>query len=69
MSEANSIERTVGRPANAGTNEEGPRGTYGCACVSSSPFVCLRLRHEGDGNQDLSERCECLCHEWRDDDE
>lgn len=26
------LDRGVGRPANEGTDAEGPRGTYGCAC-------------------------------------
>lgn len=45
----------------------GPRGTYGCACVSSDPRSCLVYR--SDRLPDLGEQCECMCHEWRDDDE
>ncbi len=44
----------------------GPRGTYGCACVSRSGHACAELRY---GYREIPEPCECLCHEWRDDDD
>lgn len=45
-------------------NTSGPRGTYGCACVSRDASWCAKLRLGGD----IDEQCECLCHQWRDDD-
>jgi hypothetical protein len=50
-------------------NEEGPRGTYGCACVSRDARECavMRYGHGSDIDRD-GFRCECLCHEWEDDD-
>ena len=44
----------------------GPRGTYGCACVSRSGHACAELRY---GYREIPEPCECLCHDWRDDDD
>jgi hypothetical protein len=48
------------------TNAEGPRGTYGCACVSRNSHACAELRF---GYRDLPEPCECPCHNWRDEDD
>lgn len=59
------LERGVVRPVNAGTDAEGPRGTYGCACVSRDPRSCLVAR--SDSLPSLGEQCECMCHEWSDD--
>ena len=53
-------------------NTEGPRGTYGCACVSDSARMCALLRYGRDidsHEQHDDDCCECLCHQWRDDDD
>ena len=49
----------------------GPRGTYGCACVSDSARMCTLLRYgrDIDSHEQHDDNCECLCHDWRDDDE
>lgn len=55
----------------AATNEEGRRGTYGCACVSRDAAECHRRRYgivAGDVSHG-AEECYCLCHQWQDDDE
>ena len=44
----------------------GSPGTYGCACVSHNAYACAELRY---GYRNLPEPCECLCHNWEDDDE
>ena len=44
----------------------GSPGTYGCACVSRNAFACAELRY---GYRDLPEPCECLCHNWEDEDD
>lgn len=59
------LEPSVGRPADEATDTEGPRGTYGCACVSRDPRSCLVLR--SDSLPSLGEQCECMCHGWEDD--
>lgn len=57
---------------------EGPRGTYGCACVSRDARECTARRYprlplgpgpdSGDEYAYLfAESCQCLCHEWPDD--
>jgi hypothetical protein len=56
----------VGRLPHEATNACGPRGTYGCACVSRSGHACAELRY---GYREIPEPCECLCHDWRDDDD
>jgi hypothetical protein len=51
-------------------DEEGPRDSYGCACVSRDARTCVIVRcgyREDMTGQD--ERCECLCHQWSDDDD
>lgn len=51
------------------TNTTGPRGTYGCACVSRDATECRRRRYgivAGDVSHG-AEECYCLCHEWDDD--
>jgi len=60
------LERMVGRPVDEGTNTSGPRGTYGCACVADSAHACAEIRY---GYRDLPEPCECLCHDWRNEDD
>lgn len=61
------VERPVGRPVDEATDAEGPRGTYGCACVSRDPRSCLVYR--SDHLPSLGEQCECMCHGWSDDDD
>ena len=60
------LERPVVRPVEDETDAEGPRGTYGCACVSRNAFACAEIR---DGYCEEQRRCECMCHNWEDDDE
>lgn len=51
-------------------DQEGPRGTYGCACVSDSARLCTLLRYGRDiDSHEQHDDCECLCHQWSDDDE
>jgi hypothetical protein len=46
-------------------DSSGPRGTYGCACRSRDARECIARRYP-----DLSaERCQCLCHDWSDEDD
>ncbi len=59
------VDVNVGRLVDE-RNTEGPRGTYGCACVADSAHACAEIRY---GYRDLPEPCECLCHQWRDDDD
>lgn len=58
----------------------GPSGTYGCACVSRDARECMARRYPeltlGPQPDDMdeysymhAERCQCVCHDWRDDDE
>lgn len=47
-------------------NEAGPRGTYGCACMDRDSVQCAAIRY---GMDHWGEPCECLCHQWSDDDE
>lgn len=49
-------------------NTSGPTGTYGCACVSHDARNCSLLRYGVNSDPDC-ERCECLCHEWSDNDD
>ena len=60
------LEPSVGRLPDEATNASGPRGTYGCACVSRNAFACAEIR---DGYCEEQRRCECMCHNWEDDDE
>ena len=60
------LEPTVGRPVTE-RDSSGPRGTYGCACVSRDPRSCLVYR--SDRLPSLGEQCECMCHHWSDDDD
>jgi len=75
------LEPTVGRLPDEATNACGPRGTYGCACVSRDARECMARRYPdelalGPQPDDMdeyrylsAERCQCLCHEWSDDDD
>ncbi len=48
----------------------GPAGTYGCACVSRDARNCTLMRYGWCGNFGRAdEACECMCHQWREDDE
>ena len=52
-------------------DQAGPRGTYGCACVSRDAAECHRRRYgivAGDVSHG-AEECYCLCHQWSDDDD
>ena len=62
------------------TDTEGPRGTYGCACRSRDARQCMALRYpdtafgpQPDDETEYAylrdERCECMCHQWDDDDD
>lgn len=59
------LEPSVGRPVDEATDTEGPQGTYGCACQSRDARECMRMRYGFVGHS--SERCECMCHQWGDD--
>ena len=56
----------LGGSGDEGTNTSGPRGTYGCDCVSDSAHACAEIRC---GYREIPDPCECLCHDWRDDDD
>lgn len=43
----------------------GPAGTYGCACTSRDAMFCFDDRY----GHHTGERCECMCHQWREEDE
>jgi hypothetical protein len=45
---------------------EGPRGTYGCACPSDDALECAAIRY---GFDFMHEYCDCICHQWRDEDD
>lgn len=60
------VDVTVGRQADESANTEGPRGTYGCACLDRDALQCAAIRY---GMDHYGERCECLCHQWDDEDE
>ena len=64
------VERVVGR-LGPERDQEGPRGTYGCACVSDSARLCTLLRYDRDmdSREQHDDDCECLCHQWSDDDD
>ena len=64
------VERRVGR-LEPERDQDGPRGTYGCACVSDSARLCALLRYDRDidSREQHDDYCECLCHEWSDDDD
>lgn len=48
------------------TNTEGPRGTYGCACFSRDSAECAAARY---GFDMMHEHCDCVCHQWDEDEE
>jgi len=56
----------LGGSSNEGTNGSGPRGTHGCACLDRDSVQCAAIRY---GMDHYGEACECLCHQWDDDDE
>ena len=60
------LEPSVGRLPDEATNACGPRGTYGCACLDRDSVKCAAIRY---GMDHYGEACECLCHQWDDDDE
>ena len=50
------------------TNGSGPAGTYGCACVARAARTCVLQRYGYLGHfTRYAETCECLCHQWSDD--
>jgi hypothetical protein len=63
------VERGVGRLVPE-RDQDGPRGTYGCACVSRDARECMLMREGYRGDEaGYYDTCECLCHQWRDDDD
>ena len=54
------------RLTQAEDNEAGPRGSYGCACMDRDSVQCAAIRY---GMDHFGEPCECLCHQWSDDDD
>lgn len=68
---AGPLEPSVGRPVDEATDADGPRGTYGCACVSDSARLCTLLRYDRDmdSREQHDDDCECPCHQWSDDDD
>lgn len=67
--DAGQVDRPVGR-MDPERDTDGPRGTYGCACVSDSARLCTLLRYGRDmDDREQHDDCECLCHQWSDDDE
>lgn len=64
------VDRGVGRLVPE-RDQDGPRGTYGCACVADSARLCTLLRYDRDidSRDQHDDDCECLCHQWRDDDD
>ena len=61
-------------------NEEGPRGTYGCACLGRDARECMARRYpdsllgpQSDDEDEYrylsAERCQCLCHDWSNEDD
>ena len=65
---AGPVERGVSPLPDEGTNACGPRGTYGCGCVSRDMRECIRVRYRGLFDN-LHDHCECLCHHWEDEDD
>ena len=53
------------------TNTYGPAGTYGCACVADSARLCTLIRYgrDIDSHEKHDDNCECLCHQWREEDD
>lgn len=44
-------------------------GGRGCACVHHSARMCYEIRYDMSPLDDPEERCECLCHQWDEDEE
>lgn len=63
---AGQLEASVGRLVDEATDTEGPRGTYGCACLDSDSVQCAAIRY---GMDHWGEACECMCHQWSDEDD
>ncbi len=63
---AGPLEPSVGRPVDEATDTEGPRGTYGCACLDRDSVQCAAIRY---GMDHYGEACTCMCHQWSDDDD
>ena len=63
---AGPLEPSVGRPVDEATDAEGPRGTYGCACLDRDSVQCAAIRY---GMDHYGEPCTCMCHQWSDDDD
>lgn len=59
------LDQRVGRPEPK-RNTDGPRGTYGCACLDRDSVQCAAIRY---GMDHYGEACTCLCHQWSDDDD
>ncbi len=60
------LEPSVGR-LGPERDQEGPRGTYGCACVSREARTCLIVRYGyRESMTGSDERCECMYHQWDD---
>lgn len=64
--DAGRLDQPVGRLVNEAANTVGPRGTYGCACLDRDSVQCAAIRY---GMDHYGEACECLCHQWSDDDD
>jgi hypothetical protein len=60
------LERGVGRLTDEATDADGPRGSYGCACMDRDSVQCAAIRY---GMDHYGEACTCLCHQWSDDDD
>ena len=61
------VDQRVGR-LGPERDQDGPRGTYGCACVSREARTCLIVRYGyRESMTGSDERCECMCHQWDDD--
>lgn len=63
---AGPLEPSVGRPVDEATDADGPRGTYGCACLDRDSMQCAAIRY---GMDHYGEACTCMCHQWSDDDD
>ena len=59
------VDVSVGQ-ADEATDAEGPRGTYGCACLDRDSVQCAAIRY---GMDHYGEACTCRCHQWSDDDD
>lgn len=50
--------------APAPRDAEGPAGTTGCACTHRDATCCAEDRY----GRESGERCQCVCHQWPDED-